>query len=106
MLKKKISTGSEKTQGLQMYQTLIREKPTQQSGVFKNSHLANNFSHMLQQSSIEDWLITDETFIIMKDKIKATPDNFCPNNCLSTTFKLWTRIIASKMYPASNNSLP
>lgn len=34
---------------------------------------------------------------------KTTPDNFCPNICLSTTFKLWTRMIASNMYLVSKS---
>ncbi|KAK9411162.1 hypothetical protein NXF25_002337 [Crotalus adamanteus] len=52
---------------------------------------------------MEDWLTTNQTFMVVKDKIKATPDNFCPNICLSTTFKLCSKMIASNMYLVSKS---
>ena len=57
--------------------------------------MAWQLNHLLQTGSIEHWMTTGKTTLLMKSKEKgAVPSNYRPITCLSTTFKLMTAIIA------------
>jgi hypothetical protein len=63
-----------------------------------HARLAQQLNHLLQSGTIEGWMTTGRTTLLMKSKEKgAIPSNYRPITCLPTTFKLMTAIIADSM---------
>ena len=63
-----------------------------------HTRIAKQLNHLLQTGTIEDWMTTGKTTLLMKNKEKGTiPNNYRPITCLPTTFKLMTAIIAESM---------
>ena len=63
-----------------------------------HSKIAKQLNHLLQTGTIEDWMTTGKTTLLMKNKEKDTiPSNYRPITCLPTTLKLMTAIIAESM---------
>ena len=59
---------------------------------------AKQLNHLLQTGSIEDWMSTRKTTLLMENKEKGTiPSNYRPITCLPTNFKLMTVTIAESM---------
>ena len=57
--------------------------------------IAQQLNRLLQTATIEEWLSTGKTILLMKNKkAGAIPSNYRPITCLCTTFKLMTAIIA------------
>ena len=74
-----------------------------------HDRLAQQMNQHLQLGTIEDWLSTGRTVLIMKSKEKgAVPSNYRPITCLPTTFKLMTSIIAEEVqnHLESNGLMP
>jgi len=60
-----------------------------------HTRMAWQLNQLLQTGSIEHWMTTGKTTLLMKSKEKgAVPSNYRPITCLPTTFKLMTAIIA------------
>ena len=64
-------------------------------------------NHLFQTGTIEDWMTTGKSTLLVKSKEKGTiPNNYRPITCLPTTFKLMTAIIPeSKLNHLENNGL-
>ena len=57
--------------------------------------IAQQLNRLLDTATIEEWLSTEKTILLMKNKkAGAIPSNYRPISCLCTTFKLMTTIIA------------
>ena len=70
-----------------------------------HARMANQLNHLLQTGTIEDWMTTGKTTLLMKNKEKGTvPSNYRPITCLPTTFKLMTAIIAESMQDHLENN--
>ena len=60
-----------------------------------HSKIAQQLNRLLQTATIEEWLSTGKTILLMKNKMAgAIPSNYRPITWLCTTFKLMTAIIA------------
>ena len=63
-----------------------------------HTRIVKQLNHLLQTGTIEDWMTTRKTTLLMKNKERGTiPNNYRPITCLPTTFKLMTAIIAESM---------
>ena len=63
-----------------------------------HTRITKQLNHLLQTGTIEDWMTTGKTTLLMKNKEKDTiPNNYRPITCLPTTFILMTTIIAESM---------
>ena len=74
-----------------------------------HTRIAKQLNHLLQIGTIEDWMTTGKTTLLMKNREKSTiPNNYRPITCLPTTFKLMTEIIAESMlnYLENNGLIP
>ena len=60
-----------------------------------HTRMAWQLNQLLQTRTIEDWMTTGKTTLLIKNKEKgAVPSNYRQITCLPTTFKLMTAIIA------------
>ena len=63
-----------------------------------HTRIAKQLLYLLQTGTIEDWMSTGKTTLLMKNEEKVTiPSNYRPITCLPTTFKLRIAIIAESM---------
>ena len=70
-----------------------------------HTRIAKQLNHLLQTGTIEDWMTTEKTTLLMKNKEKgAIPNSYRPITCLPTTFKLMTAIIAESMLNHHENN--
>ena len=57
--------------------------------------IAQQLNQLLETATIEEWLSTGKTILLMKNKKAGTiPSNYRPITCLCATFKLMKAIIA------------
>ena len=74
-----------------------------------HTRIAWQLNQLLQTGTIEDWMTTGKTTLLIKNKEKgAVPSNYLPITCLPTTFKLMTVIIAEAIqnYLEQNGLIP
>ena len=60
-----------------------------------HNRLAQQMNTLLQTGTIEEWITTGKTTLLIKSNEKsAIPSNYLPITCIPTTFKLMATIIA------------